>query len=157
MIQNIPLLGTFNNEEWALPVQKSFKYSYKQKKILFDCFMQGETTGRKMTPKDVCCIYNQSKVETIWVCWRTSNPRFNFMMVSRNIRRKLYRSQLLQIQMMTMSLRKTMKTVMIVIMEKNKELNWFNKLKISCFICNWFSVYCFEYQLNFECKFLIQF
>ena len=65
VIQNIPLLGTFNNEEWALPVQKSFKYSYKQKKILFDCFMQGETTGRKMTPKDVCCIYNQSKVGTI--------------------------------------------------------------------------------------------
>ena len=53
VIQNIPLLGTFTNEGWALPVQKSFKYSYKQKKNLFDCFMQGETTGRKMTPKDV--------------------------------------------------------------------------------------------------------
>ena len=53
VIQNIPLLGTFANEGWALPVQKSFKYSYKQKKNLFDCFMQGETTGRKMTPKDV--------------------------------------------------------------------------------------------------------
>ena len=53
VIQNIPLLGTFANEGWVLPVQKSFKYSYKQKKILFDCFMQGEATGRKMVPKDV--------------------------------------------------------------------------------------------------------
>ena len=35
VIQNIPLLGTFTNEGWALPVQKSFKYSYKQKNILF--------------------------------------------------------------------------------------------------------------------------
>ena len=29
VIQNIPLFGTFANEGWALPVRKSFKYSYK--------------------------------------------------------------------------------------------------------------------------------
>ena len=33
VIQNIPLLGTFANEGWALPVRKSFKYSYKQKRF----------------------------------------------------------------------------------------------------------------------------
>ena len=49
----------------------------------------------------------------------------------RNIERELYMRQLLQIQMMTMSFRKTMKTVMTVIMKKSKEVNWFNKLKIS--------------------------
>ena len=32
VIHNIPLLGTFTSEEWALPVQKSFEHYCKQKK-----------------------------------------------------------------------------------------------------------------------------
>ena len=53
VIHNIPLPETFGSEGCALPVRKIFKHYYKQKKILFDCFIQEETTGRKMTPKDV--------------------------------------------------------------------------------------------------------
>ena len=52
MNHNIPLLGTFASEGWPLPARNIFKHSYKQKNILFDCFTQAETTGRKMTPKD---------------------------------------------------------------------------------------------------------
>ena len=47
MIYSILLLWTLANEGWTLPVWKFFKCSYKQKNILFDCFMQVETTGRK--------------------------------------------------------------------------------------------------------------
>ena len=54
-----------------------------------------------------------------------------------NIARKLYRSQLLQIQTVTKHLRKIKKTVMtVMVMNKNKAVNWFNKLKYFCFICN---------------------
>ena len=42
----------------------------------------------------------------------------------------------LQVQMVTMSIRKIMKTVMtVMIMKKNKVVNCFNKLKVFCFIC----------------------
>ena len=47
VIHNIPLLGTFISEEWALPVQKSFKHNYKQKKILFDCFHARRNNWKK--------------------------------------------------------------------------------------------------------------
>ena len=48
------------------------------------------------------------------------------------------------------SLRKVMKTVMnVMIMKKNKVLSRFDKLNVSHFICNSFSVNCFEYHSLF--------
>ena len=57
----------------------------------------------------------------------------------RNIARELYTSQVLQIQTIKMSFRKIVNSMMTaMVMNKNNELNLFNKLKVSCFICNWF-------------------
>ena len=40
---NITLLGTFAGKRWASPVQNIIKHCYKQKNILFDCFLKGKT------------------------------------------------------------------------------------------------------------------
>ena len=70
-LKNTKISGTeFGKAKWSLSGDKisnicnyysilfsdnciKIKHSYKQK-ILFDCFMQGETVGRKLTPKHVC-------------------------------------------------------------------------------------------------------
>ena len=46
----------FHSLELSLMKGRPYQYErilINKKKILFDFFMQGETTGRKMTPKDV--------------------------------------------------------------------------------------------------------
>ena len=36
---------------WALPVKRKTKFSQKQRTMLFDLFMQGEKSGKKVSPK----------------------------------------------------------------------------------------------------------
>ena len=82
--------------------------------------------------------------------WKNVQSVLYFHNVPRNIARELHKSQLLQCQTMTMPLREITKTVMtVIIMKKNKKVNWFNKLNVSCSIWNWFSLKCFEYQSLF--------
>ena len=86
---------------------------------MFDCFIQREKTGRKMAPKDVHSVI-RAKLE-LYEYIEEHQSVLYFHDGLRNIGRELYRSQLLQIQIMTMYLRRTMKTVMSVIMKKNKK------------------------------------
>lgn len=43
----------FNSEGWALPTRSNFRYSTKQKRILYKYFIDGEESGRKMSPEEV--------------------------------------------------------------------------------------------------------
>ena len=45
-------LMTFCDPGWALPRRSTFRYSYKQKKFLYDLF-EGEKTGKKVAPEQV--------------------------------------------------------------------------------------------------------
>ena len=46
-------LCIFTKPGWALPVRKNFRFSEKQKKILYKVFMDGEVSGQRMSPKQV--------------------------------------------------------------------------------------------------------
>ena len=46
-------MSMFSNVGWALPVRSTFRYSLKQKKVLYDYFMQGEENGKKMSADQV--------------------------------------------------------------------------------------------------------
>ena len=46
-------MQVFQHMGWALPVRSTFRYSYKQKKILYEYFMQGEVNGKKMSADQV--------------------------------------------------------------------------------------------------------
>ena len=48
-----PLMQRITNQGWALPIRLFFRYSYKQKKMLYDIFMAGERTGKKKSPDEV--------------------------------------------------------------------------------------------------------
>ena len=37
----------------ALPIRSNFRYSYEQKKILYNIFMEGEKTGKKKSVEEV--------------------------------------------------------------------------------------------------------
>ena len=56
-IENIstkyPLMKLFTKEGWSLPTRKMFRYSYKQKKLLYDYFMEGELSKKKLSPEQV--------------------------------------------------------------------------------------------------------
>ena len=43
----------FHQQGWALPIRKKFKFSIKQKNLLYDYFMQRETSGKKLSPDQV--------------------------------------------------------------------------------------------------------
>ena len=51
-IEETPLLRRISEQGWALPRRKTFRYSYEQKKILYDIFMDGEKTGKKKSPDE---------------------------------------------------------------------------------------------------------
>ena len=77
--------------------------------------MQGETTGRKMMPKNFCNMI-RAKLEPYE--YIEEHPTVNCQGTLEN------RSQFLQIQTMTMLLREIMKAVMtVMIMKENKEVN----------------------------------
>ena len=41
----------FSTMGWALPVKKKTKFSQKQRTMLFEMFMQGEESGKKVSPE----------------------------------------------------------------------------------------------------------
>lgn len=47
----VALMENFTIQGWALPQRSNFKYSYLQKKLLYDMFMDGENNGKKRTPE----------------------------------------------------------------------------------------------------------
>ena len=46
-------VNPFNSIGWALPVRSNFRFSSKQKKILFKYFIDGEESGKKFSPEQV--------------------------------------------------------------------------------------------------------
>ena len=51
-IENTPLLRRISEQGWELPRRQTFRYSYTQKKLLYDIFMGGERTGKKKSPDE---------------------------------------------------------------------------------------------------------
>ena len=51
--KEVPLMSMFAEPAWALPVRNNFGYSYKQKKFLYDRFIEGELSGKKKSPEQV--------------------------------------------------------------------------------------------------------
>ena len=43
----------FGQKGWALPKRNEFRYSNKQKVLLYDYFIEGEKSGRKKSPEEV--------------------------------------------------------------------------------------------------------
>ena len=50
---DFPLMDFFKTKGWALPKKSNFRYSYEQKKLLYDYFIEGEKSGKKYTPEQV--------------------------------------------------------------------------------------------------------
>ena len=46
----------FKNIGWALPTRSNFRYTNKQKQVLFKYFMEGEESGNKMSPEEVALL-----------------------------------------------------------------------------------------------------
>ena len=46
-------LNLFKDEGWALPVRSTFRYTNQQKSLLRRYFMEGEISGKKMSPEQV--------------------------------------------------------------------------------------------------------
>ena len=46
-------LCIFTKPRWVLPMRKDFRFSEKQKKILYKVFVDGEVSGKKMSPEQV--------------------------------------------------------------------------------------------------------
>ena len=47
-----PLLGRVSGQGWALPRCFNFRYTLKQKSLLFKIFMDGEISGKKKSPEE---------------------------------------------------------------------------------------------------------
>ena len=54
-----PAMLIFKETGWTLPVRSNFRYIYKQKKVLYDIFIEGETLGKKTSPQQVEKIIGQ--------------------------------------------------------------------------------------------------
>ena len=52
-------MSIFKETGWALPVRSNCRYTYKQKKVLYNIFIEGETKGKKMSPEQVEKILRQ--------------------------------------------------------------------------------------------------
>ena len=51
-VKRVPLFAKVTCQGWAIPRVKTFRYSYEQKKFLYDIFMEGETSGKKINPDE---------------------------------------------------------------------------------------------------------
>ena len=141
VVHNIPLLGTFASEGWVLTVQQ----------------ISNILANKKVWEKQLEEKWHL-RMFIIWLeqSWNHMSMLRNIQSVlyfhnaSKNIARDFTGANCFRFKQWTMSLREIPKTVMaVMIMVKNKDLNWFNKLNVSSFICNWFSLKCFEHQSIF--------
>ena len=46
-------MNIFQHVGWALPIRSTFRYSLKQKIVLYEYFMKGEENGKKMSADQV--------------------------------------------------------------------------------------------------------
>ena len=51
--EQFPVTNVFKVSGWALPSHSSFRFSLKQKKLLYNYFISGEKSGKKMTAEQV--------------------------------------------------------------------------------------------------------
>ena len=47
------IINTFKQHGWALPIRSNFRYSAKQKSLLYKYFIAGEESDKKMSPEQV--------------------------------------------------------------------------------------------------------
>ena len=51
--EQFPIMSLFQEVGWALPIRSTFRFSYAQSCVLYKYFMEGEQTGKKMSPDQV--------------------------------------------------------------------------------------------------------
>ena len=71
-------LMTFCDPGWALPHRNTFRYSYKQKKFLYDLF-EGEKTGKKVAPEQVVLKTRKQFSTSEYVTVQQVKPIFSRM------------------------------------------------------------------------------
>ena len=57
-IKQAPLMARIVEQGWALPQRVNFRYTYEQTFLLYTIFMEGEKTGKKMSPEEVEMLGN---------------------------------------------------------------------------------------------------
>ena len=57
----------FKNVGWALPTRSNFRYTNKQKQILYRFFIAGEESGKKMSPEEVQLLLRKELVPEEYV------------------------------------------------------------------------------------------
>ena len=55
-VKDAHLFSEFYKQGWAIPKINYFRYSFDQKKFLYDIFMEGQRTGKKKSPEEVGVI-----------------------------------------------------------------------------------------------------
>ena len=48
----IALFAEVTSQGWAIPFRSTFRYTYEQKRFLYDIFMDGQTSGKKRSPEE---------------------------------------------------------------------------------------------------------
>ena len=52
-VQCFPIIGKLKELGWALPIRSKSRFTYIQKKLLYGYSIEGEKTGKKMSPEQV--------------------------------------------------------------------------------------------------------
>ena len=66
-ISNHPLMNSISQQGWALPQRHTFRYTYEQKKVLYDIFVDGLKTGNKMSPEQAKKVVRKTLKVNLWV------------------------------------------------------------------------------------------
>ena len=53
VVSNVPMFDIFMIEGWPLPVKNTFTYTYKEKSLLYKYFIEGEGTGKNLSPQAI--------------------------------------------------------------------------------------------------------
>ena len=53
VVQCFPIMGKLKEMGWTLPIRSKFKFTYIQKRLPYGYFIEGERTGKKMSPEQV--------------------------------------------------------------------------------------------------------
>ena len=53
------IMTTFKQRGWALPIRSNFKYSAKQKSLLYKYFIAGKKSGEKISPEQVQLLFRK--------------------------------------------------------------------------------------------------
>ena len=61
------IMKMFKQQGWALPVRSNFRYSAKQKVLLYKYFVEGEESGKKMSPEQVHLLLRKDHIPSEYV------------------------------------------------------------------------------------------